>query len=439
MIARIASGRGRRGVGGPLVRRGDALEAEVEGSEPAPYQVRVAFDAGGVAWADGSCPYTWGGWCKHIVAALLACIEQPGEIEERPPLDALLANLDRDQLRGLLLRLVEREPRLTDVVEGEIALLAAAPASGPPAAAPTSPEPAARQRRTPVDVGAVRREVRALVRGLDRLRPSQAYWEVGATVGEVGGVLDQARAFIEADDGGTALAILEAITEEYLALWEGLDDSDGEASGFFEELGSAWTEALLSADLTPEEREDWADKLAAWQDDLDDYGVDEAFAAAIEAARQRWDYPPLLRVFQGEITERGAWEGEPADCADELAAARLNVLERRGRYEDYLHLAEAEGQTARYVTMLVRLGRAQEAVAYGLQYLATTDEALALAQALRERGEVESALKVGDHGLTLQGSKAPLATWVRDVAAAAGETALALRAAQIAFREELNL
>src|SRR5207248_5955650 len=42
----------RQGAVLSLVRRGDALEAEVEGSEPAPYQVCVAFDAGGVAGAD---------------------------------------------------------------------------------------------------------------------------------------------------------------------------------------------------------------------------------------------------------------------------------------------------------------------------------------------------------------------------------------------------
>jgi hypothetical protein len=36
------------------------------------------------------------------------------------------------------------------------------------------------------------------------------------------------------------------------------------------------------------------------------------------------------------------------------------VLERQGRSQEYLYLAEAEGQTERYVAMLVRLGRVQE-------------------------------------------------------------------------------
>src|SRR3989442_12618851 len=37
--------------------------------------------------------------------------------------------------------------------------------------------------------------------------------------------------------------------------------SDGEASGFFSDLGTAWTEAVLNADLTREEREQWADQF----------------------------------------------------------------------------------------------------------------------------------------------------------------------------------
>ena len=40
-----------------------------------------------------------------------------------------------------------------------------------------------------------------------------------------------------------------------MANWTELDDSDGELSGFFEELGPLWTEAILSADLTPTERQ----------------------------------------------------------------------------------------------------------------------------------------------------------------------------------------
>jgi hypothetical protein len=64
---------------------------------------------------------------------------------------------------------------------------------------------------------------------------------------------------------------------------------------------------------------------------VDDYGVDEAFEPAMAAAEQGWDYPPLVQVLQGEITERGAWEKEAPSYADALTIARLNVLERQAR------------------------------------------------------------------------------------------------------------
>src|SRR5690348_2479064 len=65
-----------------VVRRGSVVEAKVEGSLPAPYLVRVVFDAGGISLATCTCPYDWGGWCKHIVAALLTCVRDPGAVEE---------------------------------------------------------------------------------------------------------------------------------------------------------------------------------------------------------------------------------------------------------------------------------------------------------------------------------------------------------------------
>jgi uncharacterized Zn finger protein len=112
----------------------------------------------------------------------------------------------------------------------------------------------------------------------------------------------------------------------------------------------------------------------------------------------------------------------------------LNVLERQGRIEEYLNLARAEGEAVRYATMLVKLGRAQEALAYGLQNLISCDEALPVAVAFQQQGEHDAALQVGAHGLGLVcGQPAALARWVREAAAAQGEHALALRAARIAF------
>jgi uncharacterized Zn finger protein len=84
--------------------------------------------------------------------------------------------------------------------------------------------------------------------------------------------------------------------------------------------------------------------------------------------------------------------------------------------------------------MLVRLGRVQDAVDYGVQDLATPGEALSLAQSLRERQALPEALRVAERGLTLEGSKVALATWMAELARGMGQTGRALDAAGLAFR-----
>jgi hypothetical protein len=88
------------------------------------------------------------------------------------------------------------------------------------------------------------------------MRSSEAYWHVSGVVDQVRQLLDGTRDFIEAGDGRNALLLLEAVTEEYVAGWLCLDDSDGYAGAFFGDLGAAWTEACLTVDdLTPDERQ----------------------------------------------------------------------------------------------------------------------------------------------------------------------------------------
>ncbi len=84
-----------------LARRGDQLLAEVEGSQYEPYRVRITFDEGGITGAFCSCPYDWGGWCKHVVAVLLACRREPDLIEERPTLDELLVDPGQGVAHGV--------------------------------------------------------------------------------------------------------------------------------------------------------------------------------------------------------------------------------------------------------------------------------------------------------------------------------------------------
>lgn len=246
-----------------VIRRGEALQAEVVGSEFAPYDVRVVFDAAGMVEAWCSCPYDWGGWCKHIVATLLYAVHEPESVLELPATEEALSGLDQEELQSILLRLADQNPHLADAIEREASSLKT---SSPQTYSSGSQPEASRVR---VNVSSIRYRVHSIIRSLDRMQPSEAYWHVGGVVDEVRQALDEAWEFIGAGDDRNALLVLEAITDEYTEAWEFLDDSDGYVGDFFYEVGEAWTEALLSAELTRSEREGWGEKLKAWCEKLE--------------------------------------------------------------------------------------------------------------------------------------------------------------------------
>ena len=98
--------------------RGDQLFADVQGSEWDPYQVGITF-SGADFTAACTCPYDWGGYCKHVVAALLTVSDDnsPIPIAVKPPVADLLDGLDADELRALVRVLVETAPSLLDIVD----------------------------------------------------------------------------------------------------------------------------------------------------------------------------------------------------------------------------------------------------------------------------------------------------------------------------------
>jgi len=53
----------------------ETLSAAVQGSQPSPYEVDIDFESGRIDAehidAPCTCPYDWGGYCKHIIAVLL--------------------------------------------------------------------------------------------------------------------------------------------------------------------------------------------------------------------------------------------------------------------------------------------------------------------------------------------------------------------------------
>ena len=98
------------------VLRGNRLFAEVLGSEWDPYLIGVTFRENDFN-ASCTCPYDWGGYCKHIVAVLLTFIHDRDRIDVRPPIEELVSKLDTEELRTLAIRMIESDPKLADIVD----------------------------------------------------------------------------------------------------------------------------------------------------------------------------------------------------------------------------------------------------------------------------------------------------------------------------------
>jgi len=411
-----------RGLVGDLVQRDAVLQATVQGSDVRPYLVTVALSDDGVSATSCTCLYDQGGWCKHVVATLLAVLHAPEEVEQRSSLRDLLAGTDRVVLLSLLLKLVEHEPRLADRLESEVMKLNLTSTASP---TPLTKLPT-------VDAKVIGREVRAIHQGRG---------------GSLFALLEQADALLEAGAGDEALAFLEALTEANVAgenfeMWEGRHDIEDEPNAFLTQLGSAWATALLTVDLTARERQDWAAKLELWRTDPADYGYEDVFDVAVEAALQGWADPALQRVLQGQSTAPISLFSDSDEWSywkDDLTQIRLAVLGRQDRHEEYLRLSAAEGRVVAHATMLVRLQRQQEAVAYGLAHLRSPNDALALAQSLQDGDEEKGARRIAAHGLTLEGHKERLATWLRDLALAVGDAQQALVATIEVFKENPDL
>ena len=425
------------------VYRDGLLTASVSGSAFDPYRVEILFDDEGIRYASCTCPYDWGGDCKHIVAVLLHALHHPDDVEEKPSLAALLDGLNEEQLRQVLKQLVTAHPHLIDDLDAFVE------AQSTPTSASSTSEPQAPD----IDLMLLRRQIKADLRNEVSADYGYGYSPWGDSwydEADLGVALEPGLQMVWdlLEEGGDAkarqaLQVLEAITEAWQDGVDSLDEYviesfEDVAEEFTAELGRAWAKALLVADLNEEEREEWVERMEYLRDSM--FGGD-SLAIAVVAAVQGWDYPPLVAVMQGEITEKGAWEEEAPYFADDLARIRLDILAQRERYQEYLNLALAEGQFLSYLQMLVKVGRTEEALQEGLAHLTTPGDVLSLARTLTEHGDVDKAIQLARHGLGLdeQREKAPLAAWLRDLAREQGMIDLALEMAEQALALDVSL
>src|SRR5262245_5752143 len=416
--------------------QGNVLTGHCEGMQSPFYKVRAELDAGGVRAASCNCEYDFGGNCKHIVALLLTYAHEPQQFVVREDMAKRLAELSREQLIGLLMELLDDVPDLSDWLETAL----------PESAASRPRKAVAPKRKKKIDAEVYRRRVRGNMHSLDHMRMSEAYWHVGGLTDELRGVEKTAMEFLDSGDADTAFRILMTLLEESHDGFDHIDDSNGELGDYLNDLGETLAEVILSLDLDEDQRKDVLSDIDEIHGKLSDYGVN-GLAVAIAAARYGWGELPREARGKGaeedddeESFASGGHEWwRPQPISKVLTRAKLNVLERQERTDEYLTLCLESDEHLQYSMKLVALDRAPEAMKYTLEHLSDADDALKLARSLRESGHLNESLDVGERGLKLGGSKASLGEWLGPVEEAQGRTTQALEAWQAAFHDSPSL
>lgn len=383
--------------------QGNLLLADCAGSDI--YHLRVNLDEGGIQSASCTCPYEMGGYCKHLIALLLTYLNKPDEFTERKSISALLENVDKSALVAILTKLADRQPELYNWLETSLATF-------PVKKSDSQPRPVSQ-----VSESAWRKRVKNILRpgGRGYYDDYQSAYGVAQELDEV---VETATDILAAGDAQGAITILMVLLEELSDAYEMFDDSDSELGDSADYAGENLAEAILSADLDEKERKNLASRVDSVAENLVSYGIEDG----INLVQLALDY---------------GWETSP-EYIDTLEAAKLNVLERQGRIDEFLALCQQNGQQLRYAKKLLEIGRTEEGIAAAHQ-LSDSIHVLEVAKALRESNRLPDAIGLAEYGLGLEGSKFNLADWLAPLEEAQRRNEQALQAYLAAFAEGPSL
>jgi len=418
-----------------LVWRDPFLQASVAGNDY--YRVTIGFKNQKVDSAICSCPYDFSGWCKHIMAVLLQ-VNQNKNIEERPSLNQMLAQLDLEKTRKLLHHLVSEFPDVIDEIDLQMAILTNTKSSKSKSSSKSDKSQVTKSQtiHPEIDRSPFRLHMRSILR--DALRGiGYEYDDEGDPFSEIiNEEVEKAKKFLEAGDSFRSFVMLYAIAEELCDYTEEINEYCGDVSDLVYGLDEAITEASLWTDFTLEERQKWIVEIEGTQDSL---GAELNLSLA--ALAQGWDAPHVQAALQGEGDDNLKEEEIeiPSNESNDLGYLRLRILAAQERFDEYLNFAKAYNFLTLYVSMLLQMGRLDEAIADS-KNVQNEDDAFAIAKDLLEQGAEAEALHIAYKGLQFQKQEAKqyrsvdLADWTATLAERLGEQDILLEARMIAFK-----
>ena len=341
-------------------RRGNTLVAHVQGSQYQPYRVTVTLGPAGVEKTACTCPYDWGGICKHIVATLLTWVREPEEFHVLPSLDESLAERSREDLIALIKEMIARQPDLARLLE-----------------LPLGPDSS-----VPFDLAALRKQVSYA------LSRDDAEWAAR----ELERLQETADRYLEVDNPAAAGALYHLILDETLSRFEEwwLEwDRDGDIMCVLGDCAEGLDRCLdRVSDL--ETRRPWLEALLeARLEDIRLGGVDFAWPAGEVVLRQATDeeWTWIEARLRREMQRARDWGRE---VLVRFLAARLEMAGRETEADAFVL---EHGTPQQRAFLLIQLGRVEEAVDVARQHFAKLPGLVTrFADALVEAGHEEAAV-----------------------------------------------
>ncbi len=199
---------------------GEKITGRCLGTHPRPYRVEAKLDdKQGVVWATCTCPYEYGGDCKHIVALLLTYLYHPKRFADKKVIvtvDSSLMSRPKTELVIIIQQMLARYPDLQEIVDN----------------------PFPQQVPTGFDVTPIRAELRNAFR---------RYWNTydeERAAHKIDNIRQQADKLVEAKNWESAALIYGAILEEF-GTSEYVPSLYFNPMGFFEQSINAVLESVL--------------------------------------------------------------------------------------------------------------------------------------------------------------------------------------------------
>lgn len=371
------------------IRQGWTLRAECEGSQYEPYRIIVELDEEGIVDASCSCPYDWGGYCKHVVALLLTWVRDPEEFTVIPETDDLLAGKSREELVEIIKAMLKREPDLLTLLE--------------------MPSAASAPRQTPVDPEVYRCQVAyAFGRAED-------WYDVFTVARELESIKDIGAGFAQQGDYLNASIVYLALARESLDRYGELHD-EGDVSGVISECIEALGQCISQAGLDAEERRLWMDdifELYMWDVNFGGIGFREVVGPALLGLCKTEDDAAHLESLIRNVMPAAGDDWSSNWKREALVGFLLELYESQSRDQDFIDLAGEEGFDLAMAHKLFELGRVEEALKVAHEQLSRTHEILDFAQTLHAAGMADDALSLAEEGLK-RDFDVTLAGWLAD-------------------------